>query len=404
MKKNLELQLLAIFFAIFAGCSPKVVKVASAPKSEKPVKVTAIETPVKRFTEAQVSLIIPFKLNQLNLGTVTKAQVDKTEMAIDFYQGVLLGIDSAAAHGLNFKVNVLDGRDETTQLSSLLRREDLKKSNLIIGPVFPEGLKYMTNFAITNDLPVVSPLAASKPSDFNNPKLISIVNNIDQHGEKIADYIADHFLSNASIVVLINPKKTADEQFATPIKNRFRQKYPSFIVQEYVSAAAFETRMIKGKQYAVIICSSEVAFVKPTLSKLYKLSILPTGGYDIDLFGHPNWSKQNYNVNQLQALHTVISSSYHINYSTAAVVNFVRKYRAKYNFEPSEYSFKGFDIGFYFGRLLARYGANYLDHLTKETYKGLHNSFEFAYHPKSGYFNTELMLLQYKNLNLNVIN
>jgi len=401
------LKKLSGIYAVIIGlaavaCSPKVTAPVKNQPKEKAVEIKE-EKAVKKFTHADISLLIPFKLNQLNLQNATKAQVERADMAIDFYQGVKLGFDSATALGLNFKLNVFDTRDDNSQIALLLKKDELKSSNLIIGPVFPEGIKYISPYTLANDIALVSPLAAAKPSDFANPKLISIVNNIDQHGAKIADYIASKYQSSNSIIVLINPKKTADEQFATPIKNRLKQKYPSFIVQEFTSAYAFETRMIKGKKYAVIICSADVPFVTPSILKLYKLKNLPTGGYDINIFGHPNWAKQNYNVDQIQALNTIISSSYYINYKDGDVIDFVKKYRKEFNFEPSEYSFKGFDIGFYFGKLLAKHGANYIDFITKEKYKGLHNDFEFSFNPKDGYLNTSLMLLQYKNLSLNKI-
>ena len=402
IQKKISVSFLAFVCLAIVACSPKVSTTVNKPVKDNkaPAKV---DKPTKKFTEADVSLLIPFKLNQLNLKTATKAQVERADMAIDFYQGVKLGIDSAAAQGLNFKLNVFDTKDDNSQLATLFKKEALKNSNLVIGPVFPEGVKYITNFAVANDLAIVSPLAASKPSDFNNPKLISVVNNINQHGEKVADYIAEKYQSSNSIMVLINPKKSADEQFAAPIRNRFKQKYPNFIVQEFTSAYAFETRMVKGKKYALIICSAEVSFVKPSIDKIFKLKNLKTGGYDINLFGHPNWVKQTYSIDQLQDLNTIVSSSYKIDYKSSSVINFIKKYRAQFNFEPSEYSFKGFDIGYYFGKLLAKHGADYLDYLTKEKYKGLHNSFEFAFSPTFGYYNTELMLLQYKNLALNRI-
>ncbi len=393
-----------IFTVFAAACSPKVRPVVvNKPVVNNP-KPETVAKPVKKFTEASVSLLVPFKLNRISLKTATKAQLENADMAIDFYQGVKMGIDSASSLGLNFKLNVFDSRDDNGQLGIILKKDALKQSNLVIGPVFPDGVSYITNFAIANDMPIVSPLAASKPSDFNNPKLISIVNDIDQHGVKIADYIAGKYQSEQSIVVLINPKKAADEQFAAPIKKRFKEKYPSFIVQEFTTTYAFETKMIKGKKYAVIICSSDIGFVNPSIDKLYKLKNLKTGGYELNLFGHPNWSKQNYNVDQLQNLNTTITTSYFIDYKNTSVINFIKKYRVKFNFEPSEYSFKGFDIGFYFGKLLVKHGANYLDFLTKEKYKGLHNSFEFSFDPKVGYFNRDLILLQYKNSTLNRIN
>lgn len=404
---NYRLLIFFLLFSVLIACSPKVIKTPVPPVKSIPKENTdKVETkpPVEKFTEGNISVLIPFKLNELNLATSSKSQIERADMAIDFYQGVKMGIDSAASFGLNFKVNIYDSRDDNAQLLALTKKEAFKNSNLIIGPVFPEGVKYLTNFAISNDMPIVSPLAASKPSEFKNPKLISIVNHIDQHGEKIAAYIGSKFQPNNSIVVLINTKKAEDEDFASPIREFLKLKYPTLIVQEFPSAAAFETRMIKGKKYAVVICSSDVAFVTPTIDKIAKIAKLRVGDYEFNLFGHPNWAKQNYNIEQLQALNTIISTSYFVNYKESNVINFIKKYRANFSFEPSEYSIKGFDIGFYFGKLIAKHGKNYLDFLTKDKYKGIHNSFSFIYNPLYGYYNKDLMLLQYKNLTLSILN
>jgi hypothetical protein len=406
MITNSRLTLLFLFTIIIVSCSPKVNKVVNAPVKTAPKESNEgmPAKPVKKFTEAGIALLIPFKLNQLNLKTATKAQLERTDMAIDFYQGVKLGIDSAASFGLNFKVNVYDTKDDNAQLLSLIKTNELLTNNLIIGPVFPDGVKYLTDYTVSHNLPIVSPLAASKPSEFQNPNLISVVNYLDQHSEKIANYIGSKFQANNSIVVLINPKKTDDEEFASPIKASLKQKYPMLIVQEFTSAYAFETRMIKGKKYAIVVCSADMGFVVPTIDKLAKLSKLKSQDYQLQLFGHPNWIKQNYNVAQLQTLKTIVSTSYSVNYKDGNVISFVKKYRAAFNFEPSEYSFKGFDIGFYFGKLLAKHGINYLDFITKDKYKGLHNSFNFEYNPLYGYYNKDLMLLQYKDLALNLVN
>jgi predicted RND superfamily exporter protein len=251
---------------------------------------------------------------------------------------------------------------------------------------------------------VVSPLAASQPADFNNPNLVSIVNNIDLHAKRIATYISKNFNPSNTIIVLINTRKTEDEQFAAPIKSFFEHYAKvKFVVQEYASSYAFETKMIKGKQYVVVVTSPDRAFVLPTVEKLYKLKNLPTGGYNIQLFGHPNWVKQNYPADKLENLNTIVSSSYKIDYKSAAVISFIKRYRSRYGFEPGEYAFKGFDIAYYFGKLISTYGEDYRDYLTKEKYKGLHNSFSFIHDEKFGYINTSLMLLRYKNYALNVV-
>ena len=88
--------------AFFAACSPKVIKPVVVKKPVvKPVEVVK-KAEVKKFTQGNIAVFIPFKLNQINLKTLTKAQASGADMPIDFYQGLMMGIDSAANTGLSF--------------------------------------------------------------------------------------------------------------------------------------------------------------------------------------------------------------------------------------------------------------------------------------------------------------
>ncbi|MGO4877706.1 ABC transporter substrate-binding protein [Pedobacter psychrotolerans] len=393
---------LMLLAMIFVACSPKVRTTKKDTAKPKEKEKQEEKKPAKKFTQANVSLLVPFKLDELNLKTATKADIEKFAMPIDFYQGFKLGLDSAAASGLNFKLNVFDTQDDNAHISVLYKNERFKQSNLIIGPVFPDGLKHISAYSKENDATIVSPLAATNPAEFNNPNLVSIVNNIELHGQRIATYIVKNFNPSNTIVVIINPKKTDDEAFVAPVRDYLKTN-GKFVVQEYASVFTFETKMQKGKHYAVVVTSSDRAFVQPTIDKLYKLKNLASGGYVINLFGHPNWVKQNYPTDKIQALNTIISSSYKIDYKNTAVIGFIKKYRYRYGFEPGEYAFKGFDVGYYFGKLLSNHGEDYREYLTKDKYKGLHNTFSFIHDEKLGYINTSLMLLKYKNFALEIV-
>ncbi len=391
--------ILVLSVLLCSACSPKI-RPESKKKPEPAKVIERTEKPALKFKQASIALLVPFRLNEINLKTATKAEVERAAMAIDFYQGFKLGIDSAATLGQNFKLKVYDTRDDNSQTAALIDNGELRSSHLIVGPVFPDGLKYIANFSISREIPVVNPLAASQPSEFNNPNLISIVNNIDLHAGKIGDYITKNYNPASTVVVLINPKGPSDEIFAKPLRSYFAKAKKPFLFQEYASVFKMETEIVKGRRYVVIVSSSDRKFVVPTLDKLIKIR---KTGLDISLFGHPDWVRQNYNTDQLQALNTIVSSSYKVNYKRPEVNVFIRKYRAAFNFEPGEYAFKGFDIGYYFGRLLSMYKQDYLKYITREPYKGLHNTFRFIHDDASGYINTSLMLLRYKNFALNIV-
>ncbi|PST82247.1 amino acid ABC transporter substrate-binding protein [Pedobacter yulinensis] len=390
-----------LLLLVLAGCSPKIRKTTDTPVREQEKAIEKKE--VRRFSEARISLLLPFDISRAKLAAVTKQDLEKSSLAIDFYQGFKLGLDSAAQSGLNFQLHVFDTRDENSQIATLYKNEDFQTSHLLVGPIFPQGQKFIASYAHEHQIPVVSPLAASNPREFNNPNLVSVVNNIELHAGKIVDYISDHYDPAKTIVVLINPKTTDDEIFAAPLRSQLRQNKRKFVVQEFASVYALERRLVKGKNYAVLITSDDRKFVTPSIDKLYKLKFLKTGGYPINLFGHPNWMKQSYSTDKLQKLNTSITSSYKVDYKSAVTKSFIRKYRSTFGFEPGEYAFKGFDNGLYFGRLLSKYGPAYARHLPDEPYKGLHNNFRFVYDRELGYINTELMLLRYSNYALQVI-
>ena len=392
--------LILLVSILFAYCSPRVVKTVE--KQSEPSKKTeeTVQKPVAKFSEATISLLVPFKINGLNLKTATKAEVEKSAMAIDFYQGFKLGLDSAAASGLNFKLKVFDTGDNTAKLETVIQNGSLDNSNLIVGPVYPDGLKHIRNFILSKNITLVNPLAATNPKELNNPNMITIVNNIDLHAEKIGEYIVKHNDPVKTVIVLINPKGNDDELMAVPIRKFFDNPKYSFFFQEFASVFTMDTRMIKNKKYVIILSSSEKKFVTATIDKLIKMK---NAGLSVDLYGHPDWTKQSYSADKLQALNTIVSSSYKVDYARKDVSAFIRKYRLNYRFEPGEYSYKGFDIGFYFANLMATHGKNYMQFLTKDKYRGLHNSFSFTYDPKMGYLNTSLMLLKYQNFALNVV-
>jgi len=397
-----KLWYLIFICSCLAACSPKTrTNKSTSDATENKADQQAVKTE-KKLTEANISLLIPFNLNKAQIVSGNKSELEKSAMAIDFYQGFKMGIDSAAsATGMDFHINVLDTRDNNVQITSIIKSGKLSSSNLIVGPVFPDGIKFITNYSIANNIPVVSPLAATHPDEFNNPNLISIVNNIQLHALKIGDYISKEYNPDKVIVVLISTKKSDDETLGSPLRKYFQQgKGTRFSFEEYSSVYSMESKTVPGKQYLVMVSSTDRQFVIPTLDKLMKMK---NKGGQIVLFGHPNWSKQEYNTEKLQALQTKITSSYRIDYKNQAVISFVKKYRLAYSFEPGEYAFKGFDIGFYFGKLLAEHGANYIKYLPQEKYKGLHNSFSFTRDMNIGYLNTSLLLLEYKDYTLNPV-
>ena len=387
------------FFVFLGACSPKII---SVPEKENPAKEPtekAIEVDKKSSSDNSIALILPFQLDKIkNLSKSNKSDLSKADLAIDFYQGFKFALDSLASEGFNFKLKVFDSQNQETRIVNLARANSVLENSLIIGPVFPNLIKTFGEFATLDKKVFISPLAASIPSS-NNANLVTINNTIDQHGWKIADFINRNYKPSDVNILLINTQKSDDEKFAAPIRRFLKSLSNSkFVIVQKPNAIAIESFLDPVKTNLVIITSSDPGFVSPIINRLNALNKV---NFNIEVFGHPNWIKlQNMDIAKLQALKTRLTSSYFLNNKDASVKHFISRYRDEYNIAPTEYAIKGFDTGYYFGKLLALHGTDYVKYITEETYQGLHNKFRFKRDEKLGYINTELMLLQYQGFEL----
>ncbi len=398
---NFRIVLCMLIF--LSACSKKVIP----PKPiEKPapieIVVSEVEQPAKKNIDHSILLLLPFQLNTINLKTSQKGDLNKADLAIDFYQGFKLGLDSLSSGGHNYNLQVFDTQNHETRIVNLAMSGSVKNQDLIVGPIFPEGIRTFSEFSDLGKILQVSPLAASKPSEFNDPDLVSINNSIDQHGLKIAEFINKQYKPEDVQIVLINTQKTLDASYSGFIKRYLNELSGSgFWVIERPNFIGIEGYLSSTKNNLVLITSTDRAFLLPAIDKLYNLKHKK---FRIELFGHPDWMKASYlNPEKLQALNARISASYFVNYNAQNVKNFVARYRDEFGMEPSEYAFKGFDTAYYFGTLIEKYDRQYPDHLVKEIYKGLHNEYLFVKDLKYGYRNTSLMLLRYQNFELQLV-
>ncbi|WP_026898632.1 ABC transporter substrate-binding protein [Daejeonella oryzae] len=394
-----------ILSSFLLACSKKTAPVATLPK--KPVETTdkKEESRIEKSDvkeQRSIALLLPFYLNSINPQTADLKSINKAGLAIDYYQGFKFALDSLSSDGYNFKLNVWDSREQEVQIVNLARAKSVQENDLIVGPVFPESILTFNEFYKPENKLQISPLAASTPDQYNNPGLVTVNNTIDEHGWKVADFINKNYKPSKVNLLLINTKKTDDEKFASPIKKYIKSiSENGFVIHELPNSIGLETALSKTLTNIVIVTSDDKAFVLPTIDRLYKSS---RQGLKIELFGHPNWIKAQFlNVEKMQGLNTKITASYFIDYKSEDVKNFTSRYRQEFGLEPSEFAVKGFDTGYFFGKLLGKYGTDYLNHISTEQYQGLHNKFHFKKDEKFGYTNTEVMMLKYSGFELQVI-
>src|SRR3546814_275839 len=157
---------------LLAACTPKV-RVLRAPGSNVPSKTEAPtekeETREKPEEEEvvdfnQIALLLPFELEKANPHAPSAADIKRSALALDFYQGFKTGLDALSAEGANFKLNVLDTRDDAGENARIAKLGEVQDAALVVGPIYPKEIQVFGFNAQLDYALQISPLAASMPS------------------------------------------------------------------------------------------------------------------------------------------------------------------------------------------------------------------------------------------------
>ncbi|MGE8424845.1 MAG: hypothetical protein ACN6PI_18560, partial [Sphingobacterium siyangense] len=180
----------ALVALCLASCTTKKSTVLRSPSSGQGEQQTAVTKPavdkdkiVAKVGDIQdvnghavknnrIALLLPFELSGI-AGTITKEDVERSSLALDFYQGFQLGLDKIAKEGALFDLQVIDSRDNVAYNATLGTSANVKDAVLVVGPVYPREIKSFGQTFANKNVLQVSPLAATMASEFSLPNLVS---------------------------------------------------------------------------------------------------------------------------------------------------------------------------------------------------------------------------------------
>jgi len=395
---------LALVFLV-AACTPKVrvlrgTGTKTPPKTQKPTEQGKTEEKAAETEKVEVNniaLLLPFELDKANPHAPSSEDIRRSALALDFYQGFKLGLDALAEKGTNFKLNVLDTRDDPAENTRIAKLEDVQDAALVVGPVYPKEIQVFGFNASLEDALQISPLAASMPSEFNLPNLVTVAAPITTHVRALATRIAQQY-QPGDAVIFYQTQDAASKQFLAPLKTEISRLKKDITVMEVTDEQSLESNVHLSGKNLIVLATTNKYQISPILAHLRKLQ--SELSYQIQLFAHPNWTKLDFDESDGLALfRTCVTSSYYVDKGRTDVRKFDEQYRREFGVAATEFAYKGYDAAYYFGGLLAKYGADYKEHITQAEYKGLHTVFKFEYNSNWGYVNNAVSILQYRNGN-----
>lgn len=331
---------------------------------------------------------------------------------VEMYEGILLAADTLRTLGINIQIHAFDIKNDTIELSRLLRSGKLDKMDLIIGPVHSQNLAMVASFADTLGIPVVSPVQLSNNSTLaSNPMVFMATSTVEVAQNAIASKVAEYRNSN---IVLIHSDSGSEYQDTTgKFRNRIISELSSQMPLEeirlkdmvFYSRSVFGNDSINRLAHAlseqsvnvIIIASEDPPVMSESLTNIHALA----RKYDLYVFGYPGMRHlDNLDHKICFDLGLMVYSPYWIDYSRRNVKAFNSDFRAKFLTDPPEdsYAWQGYDILYYFISGLAMNGKEFLIHPEIHNPELLHTEFDFRRNSiNDGFENKKLFLIRYSN-------
>ncbi len=400
-----------ILFLGVSACTPKVgvlrspdykgnvgsgadAKKKSEAASDKDAKDVAADK--KHLVGSNIALVLPFQLDQVSTSSILEKDIKRSALALDFYQGFQLGLEELADKGKNFYLNVLDSKDNDFQNTTLAKSETVSEAAVVVGPVYPKEIKTFGSNLTNKDVLQINPLAATMPSEFNLPNLVSLTPSIKVHSNAIAREVARAY-STGDIIIIYNTADNDGRQFLAGMLGAIRQTKNNVNIVSVSSIAQLNENLSNTGFTHVVAGTTDKLQIRSLISNLNNK--VKEGIYNFQLYGHPLWDRFDWSVYpDFTDLKPRISSESILKDWDVSVKRFKESYSLKYGVQPSDHSFKGYDCALYFGALLAKYDKSKLkDNLDNEDYEGLYSRYKFSHNDAWGYVNEAVAIRIYRN-------
>lgn len=338
-------------------------------------------------------------LTSLRTGRIEDKIYLRSKIFIEFYQGALLALQDLKEKGVSLEVHTFDTQGDSAHVKVLLKEQNLNDFDIFIGPVYGNVLEIVSNYALKNQINIVSPLSIKNSFINNNPYAFQVSPPLEVQMQHASDFLNNIDTKN---YIVIHDGNNLDQQYISQFKQQlfaqmsdenFNQIRYNEVFYYDAQDSVLKEVFSPGMQNVVIIPSSDQAFVTDVIGKLNGYSY----EFNITIFGQPRWLRfENIELSNFHNTNTHIFSNSYIDYSNPDVIKFVENYRENYNDEPDKFSFQGYDITKYFCLAVNKYGSDFKNCIHLNEVNLLQTNFQFVpYSDKSGYQNTAIYLLEF---------
>lgn len=385
-------------------------------EEEAPVDSLAMDYPSGEKKTYKIGVMLPFELTYND--SLERALTDGrdlyilTEIALDYYRGVLVALDSLKRMGFTADVYVYDVGEDIVRVKDVLARPEIRTLDMIFGPMHKTSIAIVSDAAKKNGTYLVSPNSFSNEVFAENPYLMRALASRETLLRYLGNYVAiQHPEDN---VIMINSDNVRDWPFRKLFKENYNQALGNFpnvlhdslrtIGISLTQPGNVSTWLSKDRLNVLVVPSNELAFVSDFMTRLSRVD----PDYEIQIYGLENWIRyDNIEAAYKNRFKLRLVMPNYVDYHNENTIEFLKKYRDEYSMEPTSYGygFAGYDLMLFFGECLLKYGLGFPTDFDHIEMKGVNASYRFGKSTTGKEFeNKSVYIVEYDDYQIKQVN
>ena len=304
----------------------------------------------------------------------------KTLSFLAYYQGVLMAVDHLSKAGLNTKLYVYDTEKLASTVALLVKKPEFLSMDLLIGPVYPENQRLISELSAKNRIPMVSPMSSDDQYTKTNPFYFQVNPVRRLRMETTAEYLYREF-PREKIIFLENENSSSEtrlihEQLG---KKRLSHGATAGMLQTCnlwtKGTEGLEALLQVEKPNILVMADMNEVNISIAMNRLALLS----KKYTLILVGVQEYTRmQSIELENLHNVNLRVLTSSFVDYSRPDVLNFIENFKTEFGTEPSQFAFQGYDAATWFLKSLDKSG-DLFHGFPPDGNKGLlHTAFHFT--------------------------